>query len=284
MDEPSLADNRILWALYRFHYLTPLQLRLLLFSPASQRYAERKLKYLSDTGYVLRDWIPTKGNRGRGNRPSYYTLSTKGMTHLSRIHGVERRRVNPITATFIQHSLDVSGFLVQAAAFTKLHPDFRIVQGYHNQELAEMDMKVKLRSGRERTVTPDGWLDMQSEERRRRLCIALEVQRSILEQRRWHEKIEGLLAWAATTMKPVMKTRDVNICFVATHELAALRDRDTLVKKTEQVLTRLKMQDWARILFFWGGSLKDISTEELFTQPVWHQPFLKQPVPLLELE
>ncbi len=281
MRELSTADNRVLFALYRLHYLTPRQLCRLLYSyPSSIRYAEDNLKGLAEKGYLIRDAIPTKAGRS----PVYYMLSHKGMTYLTQTTDAKRRYIGRLAdeeGLFIRHSLNISDFMVHAVNFCKQFPDFTIARGHHERELREMNMEVKLPTGKKRTVTPDAWLDLQSPTRRRRFCIALELQRTMLEQKRWTPKIEGLILWSQTTMRPVFETREVTFAFVVPDEHGQ-RESESLVRKTEKALVQLQRPNWGKTFCFWGGELGDIPSVELFTKPVWKQPFEEEPVALLE--
>src|SRR5438552_3253113 len=74
------ADDLILHALYRFHYLTSSQICRLLYSPSSLGYVRSKLKALADAELVLTLFLPRPTQRG--SAPSIFTLARKGLNYL----------------------------------------------------------------------------------------------------------------------------------------------------------------------------------------------------------
>lgn len=279
------ADNTILFAVHRLRYVRPDQLRKALYKDGSQSYAEKNLKRLGDDegglGYLKRDWVSSKGVRGRGSRPSFYYLSTKGYTHLSKLRPdrVQPKRIDKLKNTHIDHDLDITELLVKAVMLTRRVPGLRIAQGFHEQELREMNMQVQMRDGRSRTVTPDSFLDVTYGDRR--LCVAWEVERTMRDMPRWIEKIEGLAAWnKSSDIHRLFRMPGAVVCFVATDDEYYLSHQETLLRNTEKALTKLGLQNWAHLFLVWGGKLKDVDPLELFTQPVWRQPFREEPVVL----
>src|SRR4051795_4571275 len=76
------VDRSILLALNRFHYLTPAQLSRLLYPKLNDenRYAQRRLRRLSDTGYALQLRALPKPQYGQA--PRVYTLARNGRTYV----------------------------------------------------------------------------------------------------------------------------------------------------------------------------------------------------------
>src|SRR3954467_11687615 len=77
------ADRAILLALFRFRYLTAAQVSRLLYPKLSNenRYSQRRLRRLTDAGYVLRlRELPTPRY---GAAPHVFTLGTLGRRYLA---------------------------------------------------------------------------------------------------------------------------------------------------------------------------------------------------------
>ena len=85
-DTIAPADDAVLKALLRFHYLASRQVCRLSYSPRSLTYVQSKLKRLTDLGYCQRIWLPRPAPHG--SAPSLYTLARKGLNYL-RAQGID---------------------------------------------------------------------------------------------------------------------------------------------------------------------------------------------------
>src|SRR3989442_10676341 len=67
--------------LYHLHLATTEQLTRLHYKPGMLKTVSKRLKVLTDNGYIQADCIPTKLFKS----PYYYTMSTRGMRYLEDI-------------------------------------------------------------------------------------------------------------------------------------------------------------------------------------------------------
>src|SRR6266487_723039 len=98
------AEEKLLYAIHQYHFLTAQQLCTLLYSDGSLKYVMAKLKMLTQNDYLLRIYLPRGGPYGRPL--SVYTLARKGHHYLATL-GLEmplRARVAdaPQSALFLE--------------------------------------------------------------------------------------------------------------------------------------------------------------------------------------
>src|SRR5690348_16258767 len=73
------ADEAILRALHRDHYLTSVQLCRLLYTPTSLTYVRDRLRPLVEAGIVQQSLIPTI----TGKPPAIFSLARRGFNYLA---------------------------------------------------------------------------------------------------------------------------------------------------------------------------------------------------------
>src|SRR3954470_1799510 len=89
------ADEAILLALARFHYLTAAQISRLLYPKMRDRNREahRRTKDLADGGYILR--LGALGKSTYGKRPNVCTLADKGRKYVQQLGAAVQPHFRP---------------------------------------------------------------------------------------------------------------------------------------------------------------------------------------------
>src|SRR3712207_5485604 len=120
------ADEPILLALARYHYLTAAQISRL-FYPRMQdknREAQRRTKDLADAGYILR--LGALARPQYGQRPMVFTLTDKGRKYVQALGAEVRPYFRPAEERrayqnfpFMRHTLAAIDVLIAAERLTR---------------------------------------------------------------------------------------------------------------------------------------------------------------------
>lgn len=277
------ADNAILHVLFRYHYLTSQRICRLLYSPGSASLVRTRMKRLVDGGYCQPVFLPSRA-RG-GSPPLVYTLARKGVQFLQEQEVAVDQRLRPseqreLSYLFLTHTLAVNDFLIGAELLARQLPTVALHRMVHELDLKRQPVHVQLADGSKVAVIPDGWLDFRvtTPEGRFQSCLALELDRGTVDQKRWRKKVAALLAYAKGPYEATFGTDTLTIAVVATPGAPRCTD---LVRWTEAELTTRGEQHEAD-LFRFTALPPDAAPEELLLAPHWYRPFDKNPVSLLE--
>jgi len=275
------ADDRILKALHRYHYLTAHQLcRLLAYKPGSLTYLQTMLKRLSDASYCQRLFLPRPSQHG--SAPTVYTLGRRGVEWLEK-NGIEReRRLRPkeqkeSSYLFLEHTLCANDFLIAAELLCRKTPQVVLHAMKHELALKHNPAKVQDREGKEVAVIPDGWLDLRINNSAQ-YCLSLELDRGTEKQWKWQRKVETLLLWNDGPYQERFETTSLTVAVVATPGNRRM--------KQLQHWTETKLQESGRvsadIFRFTDLEPGTANPSHLFFGNCWYRPFDEIPVPLLE--
>lgn len=281
------ADDRVLRALNRYHYLTAKQLCQLLYKPGSLTYVQTKLKRLADAGYCQRLFLARASQYG--STPSVYTLARRGLNHLEEQGLAPARRFRPSEQTqrgylFMSHTLAVNDFLIAAELLCQHIPQVTLQAMLHEQILKREPVYVQDQDGKKLPVIPDGWLDLRINLPAGRhggsyqVCLSIEVDRGTEEQKKWRRKVQGLLIWSRGPYQERFHTSSLTVAVVATTGSKRMGD---LLRWTETELQQPGNQD-ADLFRFTDLSPPEVKPEDLFLNPHWYRPFGAQAMPLLE--
>lgn len=276
------ADEQILLALSRYQYLTARQVCRLLYSPGSLTYVQTRLKSAVHRGYFGRTFLtrvdPT------GSSPAVYYLATKGRK-LAESHGAHLpTRFRPVEEKshaflFLAHAVEVADFLLSAELLCRTRSEFRLAEVLHDRHLKQHPTTVEV-DGRKRSVVPDGYLDIHVADKYQ-TCIALELDRGSMEQRRWRDKIAGLIAWASGPYQAAFRTNSLTIAVLASPGTAR---RDQLRRWTEAELKARSREPQASLFRFAGFTPALARPSDVFCAPIWQVPLSSDGlVPLLEV-
>ncbi len=284
----AAREDAILYAVYRYHFLTAAMVMHLLYSRGSLAYVRVLLKRLTQAGYLQRLRLP---NVTVGNTPWVYTLARRGITYLAAAGYTDFARFRPSeqqehSYLFLSHTLAVNDVLIAAARLPRTAPDVVLADFQHERALRQTPVMVTTAQGERIGIVPDGWLDFHLGGVAR-MCVLLELDRGTIEQRAFKRKLRGLVAYAAGPYQTVFGTTSLTVAIATT---AGEQRAARLRVWCEQVLRELHEEQNADLFLITslppatgtttGGEL---DPTHLFLAPVWSQPLRQTAVPLLEL-
>lgn len=279
------ADDRILKALARLHYLTALQLcRLLGYSPASLAYLQKILKRLTDASFCQRLYLPRPTQHG--SAPSVYTLGKLGVQWLKEQgidtpHRLRPKEQRGLSYLHLYHTLEINDFLIAAELLSQQVPQVVLHTMLHERILKRTPDYVPIyhRDGEVEKVAviPDSWLDFRINDSSQ-MCLALELDRGTEGQTKWRRKVQALMFWSGDPYRERFETTSLTIAVVATPGNKRMRD---LQRWTEVQLQELARND-TDLFRFTDLEPSRASPQELFLAPCWYRPFHEEPVPILE--
>lgn len=279
----SQADLAILLSVERFHYLTAAQVSRLLYPGArdENRYARRRLARLARAEFLLRlTRLPTPR---QGSAPHVFTLGRAGRVLLAASDSYFRpaeERVKARNHLFMYHTLAAIDVLIAAELLCRSQP-VTMPRLLVEQELRHGPTRVNLpgvggKPARSVAVIPDAWFELAVGVRKP-VAIALELDRSTEDQRRWRAKVQALAAWAAGPYRQAFDAQTLTIAVVTPDGLR----RNTLRAWTAQELIRLDQLPLAEIFLFTSTDPATTPPAEFFFAPCWYEPTTADPVSLL---
>lgn len=282
---PSIvpADDGILRALLRYHYLSNQQVCRLLYSKGSLTYVQAKMKRLTDVGLCQRLWLPRPAQHG--SAPSVYTLGRKGLNRLKSLGVDVNWRYRPSeqrehSYLFLAHTLAVNDVLIAAELLCREQPRFAFGGMRHERDLKRQPVYVECGGGRHTAVVPDAWLDLRVDGSYQ-VCLVLELDRGTEEQKAWRRKVQGILAYANGPYQEFFETRSLTVAVITTSGDKRLLD---LIRWTEGEMAAMHEERQGDLFVFTSLRPESAEPAEVFLAPRWYQPFGKRPVALLDLE
>ena len=270
------AEDAILKALCRYHYLSASQVCRLLYKSGSLTYVQAKLKALSEAVYVQRLFLPRASRFG--SAPSVYCLSSRGRAYLQQI-GISIRGRRPSEESrhsylFLSHTLEANSVLIGAELLTKEMENVQLAAVEHERSLRRHPVYVEV-DGDRVGVIPDGWLDFRVNEHEQQ-CIALELDRGTEEQKAWRRKFAALLAYSRGPYQERFGTASLTIAVATTS--GDKRMWELLRWSEAQLQESVGEPDLFRF-----SSLSPLADpREFFLGPYWYRPFDRSAHPLLE--
>lgn len=273
------ADDDILRAVYRYHFLTIDQLTRLLYSKGARTTASTRLKRLADAEYLTRSVIPTR----QGNGPAVYSLARKGMQFLAdlgfaipkRARASEERAYSYL---FFAHTLAVGDLLIAAELLAAAHPDAIVIEQFrHERDLKRQPVYIEDGAEGKLAVIPDGYLSLVLAGQYR-MCFAFELDRGTEDQQAWRRKVRALLRYVQGPYQAAFGTDNLTVCVVATPGKARMQQ---LVAWTAAELDALGKRQEAD-LFRFAAPVPDLTPEQLFLGAGWYVPDDPGPVALID--
>ena len=295
MNQPAYvireADEVILLALARFHYLTAAQVSRLFYPTMRDRNreAQRRTKDLADAGYILRLGVLPKPQYGRS--PIVCTLSDKGRKYVQAAGASVRPYFRPQEEhrayqnfPFMRHTLASIDVLVAAERLC-LDYDVSCPRMLTERDLKQTALRVdvpasaKGQVARNVAVIPDGWFQLEVGQEPP-MSIALELDRATEEQKIWRQKVAAYSAWAADDgpYAEAFETDTLTIAVVCPDE----RRCRALIDWTLRELQLRNAEDSAELFLFTHASPETTAPYQFFFAPVWQAVGHKQRLPLLE--
>ncbi len=277
------TDGEILAALGRVHYLTAGQLSRLLYAGRDgDRYSQRRLKRLVDAGYVLR--LRALPSPRRGSAPHVFTLTNRGRRALMAL-GIEvtspylrpsEEQAAAANVWFMEHTLAAIDVLVAALALCR-QTTIRCPRLLTERQLKRHPVRVSLPGGRQTSVIPDGWFELQLEPEPP-VAIALELDRGSEGQPRWRQKVQALAAWARGPYQEAFASDNLTLAIV-TQSPARL---EQLADWTGRELAASNHEELAPLFLFTSESPVQRPPWEFFCTPLWQPLDGGRPVSLLD--
>jgi hypothetical protein len=138
-------------------------------------------------------------------------------------------------------------------------------------------VRVRLPDGRESTVIPDAWLQLQIRHEPP-VSISLELDRGTEEQKRWRQKVQALASWASGPYQDAFATDNLTLAVVAPTELR----RERLRNWTRRELAAIKREELGELFLFTSESPVERPPFEFFCSSLWQTLDGGRPVGLLE--
>src|SRR4051794_8364698 len=275
------ADQPILIALARFHYLTAAQASRFLYPNLRDngRYAQRLLKRLVDGGYVLR--LRALPMPIYGQAPHVFTLGRSGREYVRGLGvsvepyfrpSVEKRMAE--NTPFMKHRLAAVDVLIAASMLCRDMPDISCPQMFTERELKQGALRVEVPplehgsdSGPRRVaVIPDGWFQL-SINGGPAISIALELDRATEDQKVWREKVAAYTVWSEGPYQDRFETDNLTIAVVCPDE----RRRAILLDWTMRELKARYAEEFAELFLFTASSPVETSPKRFFFSKVWRE-------------
>jgi hypothetical protein len=286
------ADEAILLALARFHYLTAAQVSRL-FYPTMQdrnREAQRRTKDLADAGYILRlgGALP---QQQYGRRANVCTLTDKGRKYVQELGATvqpyfrpqEERRAYQ-NFPFMRHTLASIDVLITAERLCLAY-DVSCPQMLTERDLKQTALRVDVPAGpngqntRSVAVIPDGWFQLQVGEHQP-ISIALELDRATEVQKIWRQKVAAYAVWAGENgpYAKAFETDNLTIAVVCPDE----RRCRMLIDWTLRELRLRNTEGFAELFLFTYASSETTNPYDFFFAPLWITTERGGLVPLLD--
>jgi hypothetical protein len=296
MNQPAYvikeADQAILTALARFHYLTAAQAGRLLYPNLTDenRYVQRLLKRLVDGGYVLR--LRALPMPIYGQAPHVFTLARSGREYVRGLGvsvepyfrpSVEKRMAE--NTPFMKHRLAAVDVLIAASILCRDMPGVSCPQMLTERELKQGAIRVEVSplehgsdSGPRRVaVIPDGWFQLSINDGPA-TSIALELDRATEDQKVWREKVAAYTVWSEGPYQDRFETENLTIAVVCPDE----RRRAVLLDWTMRELKARHREEFAELFLFTASSPVETSPKRFFFSKVWREAGSVKPISILE--
>jgi hypothetical protein len=285
-------DEEILDTVYRYRYVTSLDIAHLLFKPSYMPYVRKRLSRLSDgddlqeNAFLCRFKLPST----EGNRERIFTLGNKGREFLEKEKGklvdwhFRPGRLKFFSYSAILHHLLLTRFLVAVRWWARSR-EVEIFEERISYDLARTPPKVTV-DKKTLTIIPDVWLFFGKGERK--AAVIFELDRGMEYQQKFKEHVRGRIEFIRTgEYQRVFGVPGVIVSYITTGETPQYRN--TRVKAmnawTREVLAELNLNSWAGIFRFTAvefDTLYDMA-KALFEQPVWLRPDSPAPVTLFSV-
>jgi hypothetical protein len=287
------ADQGVLHALARFHYLTAAQTIRLLYpnnNDARARYTQKLFKRLVDAGYVLR--LRALPMPKYGMAPHVFTLAKKGREYVSGM-GVSvepyfrpsRERDASENSPFMLHRLAAIDVMIAAERLCWDVPEVSCPQMLSERELKRGAVRVEVPPSRQSNsdgprkvaVIPDAWFQLSINDGPP-MSIALELDRATEDQNVWRGKVAAYAVWANGPYQQAFETDNLTIAVVCPHE----RRRAVLMDWTKRELHARELDEYAELFVFTATSSVDASPARFFFGKVWQQADSTKSISLIE--
>lgn len=286
----SARDESILRTIWKYRYMTALDITKLLFSDGSHIYNRDNLTSLAggedlkENAYLCRFSLPSTKI---GNHERIFTLGVKGRNFLARDIGLPVNwyfrpyKLKHLSYSTVLHNLILTRFLVAA----QICEEMKVSEIQLCYELAKAPGRVEI--GTEKKVTvpviPDAWLDFERIEDKKRFPVILEIDRGMEYSRKFKQHVRSRIAFIESGQyKQVFGRQAVRVVYITTGETPDYREtrRKAMTTWTREVLAEKNMQSWSSLFYFGSLIFDEIYDTEFFTDALWFRPDLDNPIGL----
>lgn len=259
--------------LYHLHLATTEQLTRLHYKLGMLKTVSKRLKVLTDNGYIQADCIPTKLFKS----PYYYTLDSKGMRYLESIGldtDVSFRASKEVSESYLhlRHALELNDVLIAALRLKHTHPQYYLSRFIHERTLKRTPYKTG-----NVTLIPDGFLDVRQRQTERSLSLVLEHDRGTEQQEHFRRRIRDYSVFLSSGgYKQLLGTERVTVAFttfISSKRVAQMREWTKQELQTEPQLAAL---------FIFAELPRPLEPRNLLFERRWYTLASDQPVALLE--
>jgi hypothetical protein len=280
------VDRLVLLALNRFHYLTAAQLSRLLYPNLSDenRYAQRRLKQLSDNDYALQLRALPKPQYGQA--PLVYTLARKGRTYVQGLgcavepyfRPSEEKRTTK-NSPFMAHRLATIDVMIAAQRLCQDVKGLSCPRMLSERELKRTALHVDVVTGqgtRRVAVIPDAWFQLKVAGQST-YSIAVELDRGTEDQKVWREKIAAYAAWSVGPYQEAFETDNLTVAIVS----PSMERQRQLREWTQRELALRELHDFSELFLFTARPPDMPPPAGFFLKRTWQLPHTDEPVKLI---
>ncbi len=258
--------------LYHLHIATTEQLTRLHYKPGMLKTISKRLKTLTDNGYIQADCIPTKLFKS----PYYYTLDTKGMRYLEAIGmdtDISFRASKELSESYLhlRHALELNDVLIAALKLKQADPRYYLSRYVHERTLKRTPFKVGHAS-----LIPDGFLDFHKRATEASLPLILEHDRGTEQQQHFRRRIQAykafLIAGGQTQLFGTAKATVAFTTFVSSKRVMQMRSWAASELQGSGVAS----------LFIFAELPRPLEPKHLLFERRWYTIANDQPIALLE--
>ncbi len=265
-------EDAIIRVAWQFTMMTADQVCRLLYQPTDIEYVRRRLKLLTEAGYLARKVIPRSTQHG--SSPFLYALGRKGVAYLREVG----QEVSYFPSDhdphflFIQHGLAVNELLI-AASLLRSVP---VVELRTESQLKKTPLRVQLEQ-EQIAVIPDAFIDWG------RVQVCLELDRDTEEAKKIRRKVRGYIGAISKGeyQRTFTRTAFPTVAFVATSGVGRAL---TLRRWAEEELDALDARKYRQLFVFTDLPATPPNPDELYLARRWYEPYRAEPVVLLQAD
>ncbi len=267
--------------LYQLHLATAEQLCRLHYSEGSIKMVKKRLKTLTDNGFIQADSVPTRQYKS----PYFYTLGAKGIQYLESI-GIdvpqsfrESKEVGQ-HYLFVQHALELNDIIITANLLRKVAPIYILANFIHERTFKRYPYTASWQEhGKTQTqrLVPDAFLDFRvtTASGQRRIPILLEHDRGTEGQDHFRRRLRAYLVLLKKgDYQQYLGVKAVTVAFSTfAGELRVKQMRDW----TQSELTAIGAPSAVSSLFLFGAFMQPLDPRRVWLEPCWFTTGLSQP-------
>ncbi|HVB24071.1 MAG TPA: replication-relaxation family protein [Ktedonobacteraceae bacterium] len=272
--------------LFQLHLATAEQLCRLHYRPGCLKTIKKRLKTLTDNGFIQADSVPTRQYKS----PYFYTLGAKGIQYLESL-GIdvpqsfrESKEVGQ-HYLFIQHALELNDILIAASLLHTVTPVYSLTRFVHERILKRRPYTATWQeNGKTQTqrLTPDAFLDFRvmTPSGQRRIPVLLEHDRGTEGQDHFRRRLRAYLVLLKKgDYQHYLGVKAVTIAFSTfAGELRLKQMRDW----TQAELAAIGAPPSVSGVFLFASFVKPLEPHRVWLEPCWHTVASEGPIALLE--